>query len=260
MVLLVAGALTYSSARRLEVRRPRPGDVPAIAVAITMGAATLLALTSTVPSGEEQMVARLLLQGVATDGVSLLHYLASLILVLVPAILVHRNLVDSLSGRRFAEMIRLHSPARWYFRQAVAAALFCGAYGLAMAIWATLLVGARLSAPPDAHSLLLIGLWGVALSAQALVVTVMLALGTVAARRVEGGAYAIGALVVLEWPLGAVSRWVPAGQASLARMTDLSATPSTLVQPLPLIVLAAWLIVLSAATAVLFNRTRGEIF
>ena len=261
MVLLVAGALTYTSARWLELHGPRLSAVPAGSVAIILGAATLLGVAGTLPSHDQQpgVVTLMLLQGIGTDGVSILHYLASVILVLIPAIVAHRNLVASLSGRCYAEMIRLASPARWYGRQLGDATLFCAGYGLAMATWATLLVTSRLRTPPDYDSLLFASLWGLALFAQALLITVMLALGTVLVRRVEGGAYACVAALVLSWPLGAVSRWTPTGQASLVRMTHLSGSAPTSVQPLPLIVLSVWLIVLGATTLVLFNRTRGAI-
>jgi len=261
MVLLVTGALMYASARRLELYRPRRNAVPAPLVMVTLGMATLAALASTLPGDERQprMLTLMLLQGSGTDGVSLLHFLASVLLTLVPAILMHRDLVSSLSGRRYAEMIRLPSPAHWYGRRLSAAVVICIGYGLAMATWATLLVTVRLRTLPDADSLLLAGLWGLALSAQTLVVTVMLALGTIAARRVEGGAYAVGGALILSWPLGAVSRWTPTGQASLVRMTDPWGPNPAAVSPLPLIVLLAWAVVLGAATAVLFNRTRGEV-
>lgn len=261
MLLLVVGAAGYTLARLYELRRPRPAAIPPAAIAVAIGAVTLFALASTLPRHEEQprSTMLMLLQGVGVDGASLTHYLASVILVLVPAIFVQRDMVASLSGRRYPEMIRLASPARWYGRQFSDAALLCGGYGLAMAIWAALLVAARLRTLPDYDSLLLAGLWGLALLAQTLVVVVMLALGTVLARRVEGGAYACGAVLLLTWPLGTLSRWAPAGQASLARITAASQPASPLIEPWPLLVLGVWLIGLGAVTLILFNRTRGEI-
>lgn len=261
MVLLLAGALLYSSARSWEIQGPRRFAVPRVAISIALGAVTLSGLAVTLPREERgpAFVTLILLQGVGPDGVAILHYLANVILVLIPSVLVHRDLVSSLSGRRYAEMIRHASPARWYGRRFGAVAAFSTGYGLAMAASATLLVTARLRTPPDSDALLLSGLWGLALSAQVIVVVVMLALGTVLTRRVEGAAYACAAALVLSWPAGAVSRWFPAGQASLARMTDLSSKSAADAQPLPLIVLPLWMIVLGVATLILFNRTRGEI-
>ncbi|WP_448072404.1 hypothetical protein [Georgenia yuyongxinii] len=261
MVLLVAGTLVYASSRWLELQRPRLSVVPTGTIAMVAGGATLLALASTVLDQEREprWATLMLLQGVGTYGVSFLHYLAGVILVLLPAIQLNRRLVASLAERRYVEMIRLASPARWYARQFGSAAILCAGYGLAMAVWAIFLVTAHLRTPPDYGSLQLAGLWGLALSVQTLVIAVMLALGTVLSRRVEGGAYACVVALVLSWPLGELSRWSPVGQASMARFTDLAGSNPVLVQPLPLLVLFIWLAVLGTATLVLFNRTRGEI-
>lgn len=256
--ILVAGSLAYAAVRAVELRRARRSDVPVLVVTAATAPAVLLALASTVPVGDDEQVARLLLQGVAADGMSLLHYGASLILVLVPAVVLHRDFVASITRRRYPEMIRTRSPARWYLRRSTAGILFCGAYGLSCAAWAALLVGVRAGTVPGLSSIRLTALWGAALAVQVLVVTSALALVTVAGRRIESGAYAIGALALLALPLGPMSRWMPVGQASAARMTELAPSPSD-IHLVPLITLAGWLAVLSAATAVLINRTRGDV-
>lgn len=261
MILLVGGALVFAAARWMELRGARLVLRSSMLVAVGAGAAVLAGLAMAHPaadsSSEWDLV--LLLQGVAPEGASLLDYLGVVILALLPALVVHRELVAALSGRRYAEMIRMASPAGWYLRRLGAAARFVIGYSLALGLWAALLVGLRSRTGRVGDAFVLAGAWAGTLALQVFVVVVMLSLGTMLARRVEGGAYAIAVVAVLAWPLGELSRWSPAGQASLLRLADVTSVTPALVLPLPALVLLAWLALLIPVTASLFNRTRGEI-
>jgi hypothetical protein len=260
MLLLVGGALAYCLARWTEVHRLGRVGVPRAAIPLAVGAATLAVLVTTVAPDEHRTpMLVLLLQGISTDGLSFVHYLANALLVLVPAIVLHQELISALSGRRYAEMSREASPAHWYGRRLGAAAVSCGVYGLALAMWAIVLVSVRTRAPAELDTVVLAVLWGLALVLQVLAVTVLFALVTALVRRVEGAAYVCLAILALSLPLGAVSRWIPVGQASLSRLTDIAEPGIADLHFTPLLALALWLAVLGAATLVLFNRTRGEI-
>lgn len=261
IILAVALLLGYHLLLAIEMREPRREGVPWVASCFAAGCATLLAVAALMPPGERGSVASTLylLQGVGTDGFSLVHYLANIVVTLAPAVVLHRGLVEALTERRIMEMSRVGTPGRWYLRRLRDAAVLCGTYGLALAMWATVLAAADARRLPGPDVVTLTGLWGAAVALQACVITVLLALATTLARRAEGAAYACMAIMVLSLPLGVLSRWSPAGQASLGRLAELDDYGTTSAEPGTLLVLTAWIVLLATATIFLFNRTRGEI-
>ncbi|WP_163544872.1 hypothetical protein [Occultella kanbiaonis] len=258
--LLVGGSLVYVLAQWIEVNGISAG-FPEGAAVIVIGALVLVGVQIALPDGQQSPVefVTIFLQGVGSDGTSVLHFLANALLILVPAVAIHRQFVGSLTGRGRFEMIRVGRPGNWYLRQLRTAAHVSVRYGLAMAIVALLLLVVSLRVPPDLVAVGLVAVWGLALSVQVIVVTTMQALGTAVTRRVEGGAYACGIALVLSLPLGVLSRGSPTGQASLLRLTEFSSTGQFVSEPFPLLILAAWLVLFGAATFVVLDRTRGEI-
>lgn len=259
MILLLAGVAAYHVARAAELRRARLVRVPAAFVAGAIGMFTLLVLAAMQPGMVDQAVFLVgVLQGVGIEGFQILSLIGNALLVLPPAVVLHRQFVASLEGLRYPEMIRVRSPARWYARQLQSAVTTSTVYSTVMALWALVLLTGFTRMHPEPRSLGLALVWGLALLIQVVLVTTALAFGTSIAGRVEGGAYAVAAVLAVSLPLGSISRWLPAGQPSLLRLLDSPDTAAGL-SLLPLLALLGWLAILAAATAALFNRTRGEL-
>lgn len=259
VLLVAAGALSYRTLRAIELRERRPDGPSWVIACMLAGCALVLGLALMAPGSDPTGFALHLLQGSARDGLAPLHVLVGVVIALLPAMVAHASLVDALSGSRYAEMTRVATPGRWYLRRVRPAAALCAGYGAVVACWALVVTAASTRAWPAPATVGVIGLWGLALICQALVLTVLLAAATAVFRRVEVGGYACVAIVALSLPLGAVSGWSPAGQASLARLTEVAASGAVRVDPMPLVTLAVWTAVLLAVSVVLFNRTRGEI-
>ena len=263
MILLLAGVAAYHLARAAELRRARLVRVPAAFVAVAIGMFTLLGLAAMQPGMTDEGVGQAvflvgMLQGVGIEGFQILSLIGNALLVLPPAVVLHRQFVASLEGLRYPEMIRVRSPARWYARQLRSAVTTSTVYSAVMASWTLVLLAGFTRILPEPRSLGLALVWGLALLIQVVLVTVALALGTSIAGRVEGGAYAVAAVLAVSLPLGSISRWLPAGQPSLLRLLDSPGNAAGL-SLLPLLALLGWLAILAAATAALFNRTRGEL-
>lgn len=259
--MLVVGAVVYAAARWGELRWHEL-DRPSPLVVVTLcGAATVWGLAAVITTGQstpsEAIMA--LLRGVGVEGAALLEYVGSVLLTLLPAIALNRDLVASLSGRRIAEMIRVQSPAHWFARRIPGMSRFCALYAAALAGWSVFQVGIANHVLPDRSALELAALWAFALFLQSLVASVLLALGTALAQRAEGGAYAVGAILLLSWPMGAASRWSPFGQASLARLADGLPGAAAQIDLSPVGALVLWFAALVFAVFIVINRTRGEI-
>ncbi len=265
MVLILAGVGVYHLARMGELRhaaggRVRLRELPVVWAAGSVGGLLLLAYAGYISgAGANSSAFTLsLLQGVSTEEFVFIPYVVTALLVLVPAVLLHSRLIRSLDGRSYLEMIRLGTPARWYGRQLRSAAASSLLYSVILSLWALLLTALFTADVPDQRSITLASAWGLALCLQVLIASVALALGTIIAHRVEGGAYAFAVLLVGAWPLGAVSYWVPAGHPSLLRLLASAEAEAALI-PLALLTLTGWLAVLAVITTTLFNRTRAQI-
>lgn len=262
-VLAVASSGIYVAARWWEARGHSvlvvSRELPRRLLVCLAGVAVLTGLAS-LQGGVDGtgVLIRSVLQGVGTETLSIVALLATIILALAPTIVVFSALVEALSGRRYAEMVRMGSPVRWFAGRLFRAVPLVVVYALVLGLWMALLSFVVGSGLPDPASGVLVVLWAVALALQVLVYVLMLVIGTAFFRRVEGAGYAVGAAVALALPLGEAARFSPSGQASLLRFTDLSVAEAP-VTVLPLAVLAGWLVVFGAIAVVLIRRTRGEI-
>lgn len=265
MVLILVGVGAYHLARISELRRAAGDRVPLreLPVVMTAGCAGGLLLLGyggyVAVAGDNPSTFTLsLLQGVSTEEFVFIPYLVTALLVFAPATFLHSRLIRSFDGRSYLEMIRLGTPGRWYGRQLRSAIASSLLYSVILALWALLLTALFTADVPGQRSVALAAVWGLALCLQVLIASVALALGTVIAHRVEGGAYAFAVLLVGAWPLGAASYWVPAGHPSLLRLLASPEVEAALA-PLALLTLTAWLAVLAVITSTLFNRTRAQI-
>lgn len=258
-VLVAAATVVYLVARQRELRRKTERARSWTLLPHLVGAVVLAGLASLHdPAGSASVLIATALQGVGNESFAFLHLLAVILLAIAPGIVIFRSLVDALSGRRYAEMIRLGSPARWYGQRLASGSALVISYGTAQGLWMLILSVALGGSLPDARTGGLLTLWTLALVLQAMVYILMLVIGVALFRRVEGAVYALAVGVALALPLGAAGRLSPSGQASLLRFTDLS-RPDAPISAMPVLVLAAWLVVLGVLASVLIHRTRGEI-
>lgn len=198
-----------------------------------------------------------LLAGSGYELFSVLPYGIGALLVVVPALVVAKNLTESLETRRYQEMIRVGKPAYWLLgelRRTVPAILM---YSISLGATAAILTWLK-SGGITAFVLGLAALWCAVLAIQIEVLVVGIVATVVAMRRSAGGGYALLGYLLLAVPLGQASYFMPAGQSSALRIMDEDSQVLSM-SALPLVAVLVWLLAVAGITCFIINRTRGEL-